>query len=775
MARIIFLTRGAPGSGKSTWIRESGLTDYTVSIDNLRLLRISPQLNDDGRFEVSQKMDTEVWKQAYEIIFNKMLNGDTIVVDACFSKETDFAEIRKMAEVNRYRIFVVDFTNVSLPELIKRNAARGINGVSTAILEKMVSRFLNQNPPKYCTVLKPEDAIRAVSPIVFNYDVYKKVHIFGDIQGCFAPLKEYFETNPYNKDDFYLFTGDLFDRGKENYEVAVFMKDMIQKPNVLLLASNHGTHFNRWAMDLDAHIKGKSFGATEREFILKGFTKEDARTITRKEGQFALFKRGEKVFFVCHGGLPGFDWGIDDKSSNLMALKANLPFISIRQLEKGVGGYGSVDACANTWNRLMPDNCYQVHGHRSEEGSPVQLGRVFRLEGSVEFNGFLHVLQIDEQNNTTVVSIKNGTATPRRWKEEDELGNTTDKSIAEISSVEDLVVLMRQRHKDIFERRDGHISSFNFKKHVFHDASWDEANIMARGFFVKTSGCEKPYTVARSYNKFFNIGERFDTRMDKLKNSLVYPVKAYKKENGFLGILGYDCEEDKLIFCSKSTINGDFSKYFENLFKKQFTDETAESIKHIIRTEKLCSLVFEVIDIENDPHIIEEEKSKLVLLDAFYPDINESRLSYDKLVQIGVFLGCPVKEESKVLNNFEEMEEFIASESETCVHEGYVFEDARGFKVKWKSPYYSTWKKLRGLRDRMKLGRDINLGWLNTPLENDFYGFLKRKIDGLSADERIVALDRSIIDLRKEFLRNAQRADELIKKWGFLLEPRDKN
>lgn len=752
MARIIFLTRGAPGSGKSTWIRESGLTDYTVSIDNLRLLRISPQLNDDGRFEVSQKMDTEVWKQAYEIIFNKMLNGDTIVVDACFSKETDFAEIRKMAEVNRYRIFVVDFTNVSLPELIKRNAARGINGVSTAILEKMVSRFLNQNPPKYCTVLKPEDAIRAVSPIVFNYDVYKKVHIFGDIQGCFAPLKEYFDANPYNKDDFYLFTGDLFDRGKENYEVAVFMKDMIQKPNVLLLASNHGTHFNRWAMDLDAHIKGKSFGATEREFILKGFTKEDARTITRKEGQFALFKRGEKVFFVCHGGLPGFDWGINDKSSNLMALKANLPFISIRQLEKGVGGYGSVDACANTWNRLMPDNCYQVHGHRSEEGSPVQLGRVFRLEGSVEFNGFLHVLQIDEQNNTNVVSIKNGTATPRRWKEEDELGNTTDKTLAEISSVEDLVVLMRQRHKDIFERRDGHISSFNFKKHVFHDASWDEANIMARGFFVKTSGCEKPYIVARSFNKGFNLNERPETQLASLSRRLEFPLTAWVKENGFLGILGVDNEENSLIYASKSSVGSDFALLFKEILNTTTNILREEATVKEIMLKSNISLVFEVIDPSKDPHIIKYTSSKVVLLAGFNRTINSHQIPYEELVEIAHIIGCEVKRKYAVLETYDELKAFIESEKKSFLEEGFVIEDMNGYSFKLKCDFYNTWKKLRSVKDRLASGKPVEVSKLYTPLENDFYGFLRREMSLLSESEKSAFLSKSIIELRERFL-----------------------
>ena len=36
--RAMLLFRGAPGSGKSTIIEELGLTNYTLSADNIRLL-----------------------------------------------------------------------------------------------------------------------------------------------------------------------------------------------------------------------------------------------------------------------------------------------------------------------------------------------------------------------------------------------------------------------------------------------------------------------------------------------------------------------------------------------------------------------------------------------------------------------------------------------------------------------------------------------------------------------------------------------------------------
>ena len=34
--RTLFLLRGAPGAGKSTWVKENQLEPYTLSADNIR-------------------------------------------------------------------------------------------------------------------------------------------------------------------------------------------------------------------------------------------------------------------------------------------------------------------------------------------------------------------------------------------------------------------------------------------------------------------------------------------------------------------------------------------------------------------------------------------------------------------------------------------------------------------------------------------------------------------------------------------------------------------
>ena len=58
--RNLFILRGAPGSGKSTWIKENNLEPYTLSTDALRLMYQSPVTTPEGTMAISQNNDTAV-------------------------------------------------------------------------------------------------------------------------------------------------------------------------------------------------------------------------------------------------------------------------------------------------------------------------------------------------------------------------------------------------------------------------------------------------------------------------------------------------------------------------------------------------------------------------------------------------------------------------------------------------------------------------------------------------------------------------------------------
>lgn len=63
--RTLIILRGAPGCGKTTWIKENGLKPYALSADDLRLLCQSPVLQVDGTTGISQSNDKYVWKTLF--------------------------------------------------------------------------------------------------------------------------------------------------------------------------------------------------------------------------------------------------------------------------------------------------------------------------------------------------------------------------------------------------------------------------------------------------------------------------------------------------------------------------------------------------------------------------------------------------------------------------------------------------------------------------------------------------------------------------------------
>ena len=174
--RILVAMRGAPGCGKSTEIKRLGLEDYSLSADDIRMLYSSPVLNKNGAFGVSQKNDRAVWETLYHILEERMIRGEFIVLDACFSKEGDFTQIKKLADIYRYRTFVHDLSSVPVEVCKKQNAQRPeIKRVPEEVIDRMAARFIGTKPPKY---MKPFEE-KVIETQVFDFNEF---YVCGDIK-----------------------------------------------------------------------------------------------------------------------------------------------------------------------------------------------------------------------------------------------------------------------------------------------------------------------------------------------------------------------------------------------------------------------------------------------------------------------------------------------------------------------------------------------------------------------------------------------------------------
>lgn len=240
--RYLFVLRGAPASGKSTWIKENELEPYTISTDGLRLMYQSPVTTVEGDRAISQNHDKQVWELLMELLERRMENGELVVIDATHYKSSLINRYKDLVSKYRYRVYVVDFSNVPEEELKRRNATRGFRKVSDEVIEKMIVALADTNEvKKQYKIVSPEEAITLInSPLEpFDANEYKKVVIFGDLHGCYDPLKEYFDKNPFNENYNYIFCGDYLDRGLQNKEVLEFLISLKDKKNCVFLEGNH--------------------------------------------------------------------------------------------------------------------------------------------------------------------------------------------------------------------------------------------------------------------------------------------------------------------------------------------------------------------------------------------------------------------------------------------------------------------------------------------------------------------------------------------------------
>ena len=676
--RMLLLLRGLPASGKSTFIEQNNLQDYTISSDMFRTLLGSNELEVDGKFRISMSVSQARWSVLYEVLEKRFSIGAFTVLDATNIKGADIQKAYKLARSYRYRVYCVDFTDVSAEECIKRDANRPEHKqVGRKVIERMNQSLQNNKVPAGIKVIKPSEWLTETRYRTEDVSQYKKIHHIGDIHGCYTALKNYL-TEDLNDDELYIFIGDYIDRGIENVDCIKFMASICEKPNVVLLEGNHEKYLKAYINDED--VKANDFqNITRVEFDNYGKSemKSYCKKVYNKLRQCYIYKWNGKIVLCTHGGLS--------------RLPGNLSLINSYQMINGVGFYKDMlevnkSFAEQNWDKEV----YQVHGHRNVEQVPIQVNnRCFNVCEHIEYGGNLRTLVLDETGFHSIYT-KNPV-----YRKKDELKIETVGEMLDIMQMNDNIKVVSQP--------DTNISSYNFTRKAFQNGIWDDITTKARGLFINDKTCE---IVARGYDKFFNINERPETNADVLPNTLSYPVKVYKKENGFLGLLGFDNESDTLLFCSKSEIGGKYATYFKDILLSKIS----EDVLYNYMKPHNVTLVFEVIDIVNDPHIIKYNENKVILLDIIENSVDFKKYSYDKVKETAELLGLDCKEECFTIQDSEGLKllfkEISKDDYKWKNHfiEGFVFEDSNLFMFKYKCEYYKYWKVLRGQVESISSG-----------------------------------------------------------------------
>jgi len=364
--RNLILTCGAPGSGKSTWINKNGLRPFAIEPDDIRLKMESPVSQPDSLIKtISSKNDKRVWELVFAFLEERMKRGDFTVIDATHSSSKLINRYRQLAKKYRYRVTLVDFRDLSLEEILKRNKSRlesfePHKYVPEEAIKNIFERQRTQNIPSWVEVIKPDEFSKwkESKEKSFDFNQYQKVIAIGDVHGCYDELEEL--INKIKKEEniesikdpnyFWIFLGDYFDRApdEENLKKTIdFFMEIFQYENVMLLQGNHELGFTYFNEYIDAKSKIDDYKS-----IIKSINEKLKEIEKRFEVNKELFEEKHLSSFADPKDLSVIknvlfnlkkDWSKDklQKYFNLDVIKESDPdiFDSIIQIYRDVRSY----------------------------------------------------------------------------------------------------------------------------------------------------------------------------------------------------------------------------------------------------------------------------------------------------------------------------------------------------------------------------------------------------------------------------------------------------
>ena len=741
MARKVIFIRGPQGAGKSTIMRRAGLDGFNISMDKIRDILGGDILNPNGQFVPNHENEPMAWEMFQQSMDRRIERGEVVCIDGTLANGSQLYEYWQKFDRAGYESLIIDLYGFDERLRHERNMARAERGrVPEASVERMKKMYdevpippvMRENANlSFLSVIDDAGADAAVSEIgAFLTDPrctrdlsrYDRVIHVGDLQGCHAPLVD--EMSPLkgglDPRAFYVFVGDLFDRGIQNGEVGSwFMKEVFGRPNVALIAGNHEDYVEKQARAGKADI-----GLPDSEWTrfswpqLKeaGLTHRDCRRISEMAQGYLAYTWRDREVLCSHAGFARWP--------------SNMDLVSTHQLRRGNGRY-EIDVDAEWSANEAGTGRFQVHGHRNSAMLPTMTAPLsMNLEGQVEFGGHMRFVQLDE-TGFTPIDIR---STVHRTMQDDIAANqavnrnsasrhapimpwiTRDEDLEKVS--EGLIDKLRN---DMINLRPSEslpgVFSVNFTHKAFNDAAWDDYTTLARGLYLDGN---LGTVVARSYPKFFNHNERPETTSDVLLDQISYPVAAFEKANGFLCITGFSERHNALVVASKSVTDGDFPAIAWDVLE---ADIGADGMERLLRfnRDQQASLVFEIEDPERDPHIIKLDRPKVTLLACIRRSEQFEQAPHKDLLKVGDWLGCDVKKQIAVLPNARALASFnrrVEHDPNWKLNgapiEGCVMEGAQGEFYKLKGFYYRNWKRMRSavnhIRKAKLQNKDADMG-----------------------------------------------------------------
>lgn len=361
MKKLLILN-GVMGSGKSTFIEENNLKDFVISSDELRIKMAGFDMSENG-LVISQKKDRQVWSTLYTILETRMEMGLFTVVDAMHLHTRDFKKYKELTDLYGYEIYVKRFDDVTLEELLQRNAQReSYKQIPVDVIVKKFEVFTNQVLPEYVTVINSVDELY---PVPEGLDAYENIYCVGDIHNNADKLEIVYKEIEENQNSLYIFTGDIFDRGEKPYETMLLVGKLLELDNVRFIQGNHERHVRNYVKGTNNYTN--QFKNTTLDKILEK-TQDTSilNDLVDRLEEFIYFRFRDDTYFICHAGVS--------------ALPENMLYLSGQNCEYGTGSYETeIDML---WEKNMA-GMTQIHGHRESTSTEHSIRVDYSHDGRI--------------------------------------------------------------------------------------------------------------------------------------------------------------------------------------------------------------------------------------------------------------------------------------------------------------------------------------------------------------------------------------------------------
>lgn len=429
MNHNLFIMQGAPGCGKSTFIKNNNLNDLVISPDELRMI-INPNpivynaSNDrmEHGYDFTSKTSRLAFEMANNIMTERMRKGCDIILDLTAANRKTINKLLHTAYEFNYNVNYVNMqAGLALDVINKRNHNRGIRAVPDDIVHKMYDNVNNYAYTDGENVITPDEMLSMMYITVDDIDgKYDGVRIIGDVQGSWARFhKSGFDTSVIlNPNILHVITGDINDRGEAPDKMFDWVIDNIDRDNLIIIRGNHD---NYWRYYGNQNMLGYAGGRATKDSMNLIHSKSKhahgdwhvmrkiAMQTERKFTDFKAIRNHGVIYVMTHGGLePRFLHNAYNANMNAF----NLGFMSSEDFYYGSGtiiGSGDykidIDRMIEDYN---DDSIIQIHGHRNNYNyKPDAFKHVFNLEQRVEYDdGALADITINNDNSITTRLVK---------------------------------------------------------------------------------------------------------------------------------------------------------------------------------------------------------------------------------------------------------------------------------------------------------------------------------------------------------------------------------